>query len=192
MGFAKRNIVSFEDNPGWVVNTAGGCGAMLLEYRTLLADDRDWQERAERFSARVRDWSTVLMQLGQPLRMRGQRERVTLQNSCHLVNVEKAGDEAVALLEQIQDHEFSPIAGQNTCCGSAGVYNLTHPDWALKILDQKMADVRTVSPQRILVNNPGCQLQMQWGAQRIADDLTVEVEHLATYTYRAAMRGRQP
>lgn len=192
MGFAKRNIVSFEDNPGWVVNTAGGCGAMLLEYRTLLADDRDWQERAERFSARVRDWSTVLMQLGQPLRMRGQRERVTLQNSCHLVNVEKAGDDAVALLEQIQDHEFSPIAGQNTCCGSAGVYNLTHPDWALKILDQKMADVRTVSPQRILVNNPGCQLQMQWGAQRIADDLTVEVEHLATYTYRAAMRGRQP
>ncbi len=189
--FAKRNIESFEGTPGFIVNTAGGCGAMLLEYGRVLADDPEWRERAERFSARIRDWSTVLIQSDPPLKLRGNGERVTLQNSCHLVNVEQAGDDAVAVLEQIQEHQFTPISGQNTCCGSAGVYNLTHPVWALKILDQKMEDVQSVSPQRILVNNPGCQLQMQWGASRIADDLQVDVEHLATYTYRAAIRGRR-
>ncbi len=188
---AQRNIESFEEHPGWVVNTAGGCGAMLQEYERLFGDDPDWGHRAQQFSARIRDWSTVLLQSGGPLIMKGQGERVTLQNSCHLVNVEKAGDDAVAIVQQIQDHEFVPIAGQNTCCGSAGVYNLTHPDWALKILDQKMTEVRGVSARRILVNNPGCQLQMQWGAERIAEDGTVVVEHLATYTYRALVRGRQ-
>lgn len=188
---ARQNIASFEDHSGWVVNTAGGCGAMLSEYERLFKDDPDWVERARRFSARIRDWSTVLVQSGQPLTMKGQRERITLQNSCHLVNVEKAGDDAVAILQQIQDQEFVPIAGQDTCCGSAGVYNLTHPEWALKILDQKMAEVRDVSAERILVNNPGCQLQMQWGAERITGQRAVVVEHLATYTYRALMRGRQ-
>lgn len=189
--FARRNIESFEENPGWVVNTAGGCGAMLTEYERLFQDDPDWTERAQRFSSRIRDWSTVFLQSGRSLTLKGQGERITLQNSCHLVNVEKAGDDAVAILQQIQDQEFVPIAGQNTCCGSAGVYNLTHPEWALKILDQKMGEVRGASAERILVNNPGCQLQMQWGAERIAKNGTVAVEHLASYTYRALLRGRQ-
>ncbi|MCY0880553.1 MAG: heterodisulfide reductase-related iron-sulfur binding cluster, partial [Firmicutes bacterium] len=189
---ARQNIAAFEARPEeeWIVNTAGGCGAMLMEYGRLLADDPIWAQRAERFSRRIRDWSTALKEKGKALVYQGSGERVTLQNSCHLVNVEKAGDDPVTLIRQVQGDEFVPIAGQNSCCGSAGVYNLTHTDMSLQVLDRKMQEVDQAAPDRILVNNPGCHLQMQWGVSRLSPAGGPEVEHVARYLYRAAVRAQ--
>ncbi|MHB1952897.1 MAG: (Fe-S)-binding protein [Sulfobacillus sp.] len=183
---ARQNIAAFEVGSDFIVNTAGGCGATLQEYKNLLADEPLWAERAERFSQRVKDWSTVFLAYGGTVSLEGQGEHVTLQNSCHLVNVEKAGDDAVAVLERVNNQAFTPLRSQNMCCGSAGTYNLEHTDWSLKILDQKMDEVDSMGPDRILVNNPGCHLQMQWGTTRRPSTAAVVVEHLATYLYRAA------
>lgn len=191
---AQANIAAFEvSGEVPIANTAGGCGAMLSEYDRLLADDPFWRERAARFSRRIRDWSTVLRQSGRPLTFLGEGERVTLQNSCHLVNVEKAGADPVALIRQVEGDEFVPLAGQDSCCGSAGIYNLQHTEWALKILDQKMEQVDGAGVDRILVNNPGCQLQMQWGVNRLgpAAQRPPAVEHVARYLYRAARRAKE-
>ncbi|PSR33469.1 MAG: (Fe-S)-binding protein, partial [Sulfobacillus benefaciens] len=147
---ARQNIAAFAGTTDPVVNTAGGCGAMLREYGDLFADDPVWAERARQFSARIRDWATLFLRYGQEVPLVGDGERVTLQNSCHLVNVEKAGDDAVAVLQRVAQDTFVPLASQNRCCGSAGTYNVVHTDWALKILDQKMAEVEEEAPDRIL------------------------------------------
>ncbi len=188
---ARQNIAAFEGTTDLIVNTAGGCGAMLMEYGEVLADDPVWAERARQFSARICDWATVFLRYGQEVSLVGEGERVTLQNSCHLVNVEKAGEDAVAVLERVAGDTFVPLPSQNRCCGSAGTYSLVHTDWALQILDQKMAEVETQRPDRILVNNPGCHLQMQWGTTRREKTQRLTVEHLANYVYRAAWKGLQ-
>ncbi|PSR21793.1 MAG: (Fe-S)-binding protein [Sulfobacillus acidophilus] len=187
---ARRNIEEFEATGQIpIVNTAGGCGAMLSEYGEVLADDEKWAQRADKFSARVRDWSGVIADLPQRPRFVGAGERVTLQNSCHLVNVEGGGDIPARLLGEVQGDTFVPYASQDRCCGSAGIYNIQHPDWALRLLDQKMVDVSHQTPDRVIVVNPGCELQMTLGVNRAG--LSIPVEHLARYLYRAFLRGQR-
>lgn len=187
---ARRNIRAFEksgDVP--VVNAAGGCGAMLSEYGEIFADDREWAKRAERFSARVQDWTRLLDQLPDKVRFLGAGERVALQNSCHLVNVEGGGDLAPQILTAVENDTFVAAAGQDRCCGSAGIYNIQHPDWSARLLDEKMDELSRESIDRLVVVNPGCQLQMTMGVHRAAMDS--EVEHLARYLYRAFLRGQR-
>ncbi|BAS26208.1 glycolate oxidase [Limnochorda pilosa] len=62
---ARANIEAFERSGArWIVNGAGGCGAMLKEYPHLLEEDPEWRPRAEAFSRRARDVSELLVELG--------------------------------------------------------------------------------------------------------------------------------
>lgn len=186
---AKRNIAAFEssgEDP--IINTAGGCGAMLSEYGDVLAAEPGWAERAEKFSRRVKDWTALLADMPEPVRFLGSGERVCLQNSCHLVNVEGGGNLPAELAAAVVGDTFLATPGQDRCCGSAGIYNIQHPDWAGRLLDQKMSEVAAAQPDRMLIVNPGCQLQMTQGVQRAR--LSIPVEHLARYLYRAFVRGQ--
>ncbi|MCL4495844.1 MAG: heterodisulfide reductase-related iron-sulfur binding cluster [Firmicutes bacterium] len=188
---ARNNIEAFEDvNDSLIVNTAGGCGAMLMQYGELLADDPLWSERARRFSQRVRDWATVFREVSQKVPLEGQGQRVVLQNSCHLVNVEHAGEDSVALLRTVAGDTFISYPEQDRCCGSAGTYNIEHPAWASEILESKMALLTTIAPDVLIVNNPGCHLQMRQGMSRLNGN-TESVQHIAVYLERAAERAEK-
>jgi glycolate oxidase iron-sulfur subunit len=191
---ARKNIEAFENSGETgtlIVNTAGGCGAMLMEYGELLGDDSVWAERARAFSARIRDWATVFRPLLDQVPLAGTGLRVILQNSCHLVNVEHAGDDSVYLASHVPGDSLIPYQGQDQCCGSAGIYNIENPQWAVAILDNKMVEVQAVQPDRVLVNNPGCHLQMRWGVER-AGLRETQVQHLAVYLEQSARRAGLP
>ncbi len=49
-----------------IVVNAAGCGSAMKEYKDLLAADAEWAPRAHAFSARVRDVSELLVELGEP------------------------------------------------------------------------------------------------------------------------------
>ena len=188
---AKANIVAFErEHWAWIANAAGGCGAMLQEYPELLADESDWVQRAEAFSSRVRDFSTLLLEpTASPLAFRGNGSRIVLQNSCHLANVQRAGQDPIRLLRQVEGDTLVSFQDQEMCCGSGGLYNINHRTWAQAILDDKMGKVAVKTPDRILVNNPGCQLQMQSGVSR-HQEVRASVEHVATYLWRCHLAAR--
>ena len=57
---ARQNIEAFGADDVPVITNAGGCGAMLVSYAHLLADDSLYAERARNFSTRVRDVSQQL------------------------------------------------------------------------------------------------------------------------------------
>src|ERR1041384_3500381 len=60
---ARKNIATF-DSKAPIITNAGGCGAMLTTYGHLFANDKDLAERAASFSARVRDVSQQLAEIG--------------------------------------------------------------------------------------------------------------------------------
>lgn len=190
---ARHNIFAFERGQwDYIVNTAGGCGAMLQEYPDLLAGEPSWQDRALRFSQRVRDFSTLLLdERATPLAYQGDHSRVTLQNSCHLANVQRIAPHPFQLLAQVEGDLVLTFKDQEMCCGSGGLYNINHREWAQAILDDKMGKLEAVEPNRILVNNPGCHLQMQAGVTR-HEGLDASVEHLATYLWRCYLRAQGP
>jgi glycolate oxidase iron-sulfur subunit len=69
------------------------------------------------------------------------------------------------------------------CCGSAGIYNLGHPDTAQQLLDRKIAHIAAVQPQIIVTGNPGCILQLRQGVAQ--QGLAAEVRHPVEVLARA-------
>jgi glycolate oxidase iron-sulfur subunit len=169
---AKRNIAAFErlaasGTVDFVVNNAGGCGAMLFEYAHLFSDEPEWHERASRFAAASKDISEVLAQLELPFQRREeQAETVTYQRSCHMTNVQKVTAQPVQLIRSIPGIRLEEMGDKDKCCGSAGIYNVVHYDESMAILDVKMKAVASTSARTIVTTNPGCLLQMQLGIQR--------------------------
>ncbi len=191
---ARRNIAAFEHHPGPIINHAGGCGAHLKEYGRLLADDPAWAERARAFAARVRDLSEWLAEIGRLEEALGPVEAtVTYQDSCHLAHGQKVRAEPRRLIRAIPGVEYREMFQADQCCGSAGIYNLLHPQMAGRVLDEKMAHARATGAAVIVTANPGCYLQMRQGVQRHGLAGRVEVLSLAELldrSLRARSEGR--
>ena len=79
--FARRTIEVFERaGVERIAVNAAGCGSSMKEYGQLLADDPAWAERARACSARVRDVSEVVSELGPP---RAPRHPIALRVAYH-------------------------------------------------------------------------------------------------------------
>ncbi|MFJ8244261.1 (Fe-S)-binding protein [Peribacillus asahii] len=185
---AKRNIIAFEEiEADYIVNNAGGCGAMLYEYAHLLKEETEWTRRASVFSAKSKDISQILISCGgvQDLKIR-ENERVTYQRSCHMTNVQKVTTEPVQLLKSIPGIQFSEMKEANMCCGSAGIYNMVNYDESMKILDEKMKHMKETKATVIITTNPGCLLQMKLGIERENLSSSVKALHLIEYLADAA------
>ena len=167
--FARRTIEVFERaGVERIAVNAAGCGSSMKEYGQLLADDPAWAERARTFSARVRDVTEIVSELGTPRAPRHPLAlRVAYHDACHLAHAQGVRQPPRDLLRSIPGVEILPLAEQEICCGSAGIYNLVEPDAARELGDRKAAHVDAVSPDLIATANPGCTLQMTAASARL-------------------------
>ncbi|WP_156289595.1 (Fe-S)-binding protein [Oceanobacillus salinisoli] len=178
---AKRNVAAFEAyDLDYMVNSIGGCGAMLVEYDQLFSEeDGKWKERAEKFSRKNVDISVILSELELPFKHEINKV-VTYQPSCHLSNVQKRTEEPVKLLKSTPGIQYVELPHQHMCCGSAGIYNLINYEASMDILDEKMKHVGALKrkPDMMITTNPGCHLQMKLGVEREGQTDEIEVVHL--------------
>jgi glycolate oxidase iron-sulfur subunit len=181
---ARRNIDAFEpfDLDAIVINAAG-CGSTLKEYGHLLADDPAYAERGRAFAARVKDISEFLGAIELVPPSRPVPVRVTYQDACHLVHGQGIRRQPRELLRQIPGLELVEMKESDVCCGSAGIYNLTHPDISVKVLEQKMDHVLATGANVLVASNPGCTMQLAYGARRRGVDL--HIVHLVDLLDRA-------
>ena len=175
---ARENIAAFEGGEGPIVVTAAGCGAHLREYGHVLADDPEWGARARRFASRVRDASEAIApadvgsRTPRPL-------RVAYQDACHLAHGQGIRRQPRDLLRAVRGVELVGIADPERCCGSAGIYNLTHPEIARQLQQDKVRAVLAASPDVVVSANPGCILQIRAGLREAGS--TIPVVHLARF-----------
>jgi glycolate dehydrogenase iron-sulfur subunit len=163
---ARRNIDAFPEHLDAVIANAAGCGAMLKQYGELLQDDPRYAARARTFSAKVRDVTEFLA--AQPLApLRGRIDAcVTYHDACHLAHGQGVRDAPRALLRQIPGVELVELPDADTCCGSAGSYNLTEPEMARRLGEHKAANIRTTGARIVAAANPGCAMQIQMALRR--------------------------
>lgn len=175
---AKKNIEAFEGEVfDYIINNAGGCGAMLNEYDHLLKDQDEWETRAKRFVSKSVDISVVLSKLELPIK-REIKKTITYQPSCHMKNVQKVEKEPLSLLSSLNGITLKRMDKEDMCCGSAGIYNIINYKESMEILDEKMKNVKMVNPHVIVTTNPGCLLQMKLGIERESLNDKVEAVHL--------------
>ena len=79
------------------------------------------------------------------------------------------------LLASIPGVRLVELEESDTCCGSAGTYNLTEPAMARRLLERKLASVAASGADVVAAANPGCLLQMRAGAA--SRGMAVEIEH---------------
>ncbi|WP_243298893.1 (Fe-S)-binding protein [Bacillus litorisediminis] len=181
---AKQNIEAFESiEADYIVNNAGGCGAFLYDYPFVLMKEPEWKERAMVFQAKIIDISSLLTKLEfNQLKLRANYHiTVTYQDSCHLRNVTKVIEQPRQLICSIENVDFIELEGADSCCGSAGIYNLIESKMSMKILDDKMEKVKKTNAAVIVTSNPGCLLQMKLGIERAGLSDKMRAVHLVDF-----------
>ncbi len=187
---AAANARAFGADLDFIVTDSAGCGAALREAGHLLHEHRE-AEPAARLSSRVRDVSEVLAEIGLPepaATLASSRDpsrplRVGYHDPCHLAHAQKVRAQPRALLRRIPGVELVDLPDSDWCCGSAGVYNLAHPEMAEAQLAGKLAAIEQVAPELVVASNPGCLLHMERGAR--ARGMEVRMVHLVEVLGRA-------
>jgi glycolate oxidase iron-sulfur subunit len=175
---ARLNVDAFSGTTGPIVVNAAGCGAQLKAYGELLAGDAAWRGRAREFSARVRDASQAVPPTAVASRA-PHAIRVVYQDACHLAHGQRIRREPRALLAAVPNVTIVPIVDAERCCGSAGIYNVTHPEVAGELQRQKVAAILAARPDVVVSANPGCILQVAAGLRAAGSD--VPVVHLMRF-----------
>ena len=184
---ARKTIEAFECDSDPVVVSSAGCGSAMKEYGRLLEHDPKWAERAKRFGARVVDWNEFLAAKGLTAPLGRLDLRVAYSEPCHLAHAQRISAAPKSLLESIPGVTLVPFAGQESCCGAAGLYSVTQPEQSLALLAQKMEQVATAKPDVIVTANPGCHLQLKSGAaEALPATEVLHVAELLERSYRAA------
>lgn len=144
---ARRNLSVLNDAgdvDALVVPNSGGCQAELLRYM------------------RGRPVVDAMQLLADGIRGNlGKVEmKLAVQHSCHLMNVAKAHDVVLKVLSKVPGLSLVPLPSADVCCAGGNMYPLRHRDIADAILDKKREEVKTISPDGILVESPSCLQQM--------------------------------
>jgi glycolate oxidase iron-sulfur subunit len=187
LALARRMIATMEaaDVETIVINAAG-CGSTLKEYGHLLRDDPGWADRAETFSAKVRDISELLDELEPRATRHPVPARVAYHDACHLAHAQGVRAQPRAVLRRIPELELVELSEPEICCGSAGIYNLLQPEAASDLGVRKAATVAAVAPDAVVTANPGCLLQLR-------RHLEVDLPLLhPVQVVDASLRGRNP
>jgi glycolate oxidase iron-sulfur subunit len=131
----------------------------------------------------VRDVSELLDDVG--LRPPPGRVVATVcyDDPCHLVHGQRVEAAPRRLLRQIAGLVLVPHEDAASCCGAAGIYNLTHPEMSQAVLERKMRSLAAADPDVIATGNPGCMMQLRHGVA--AHGLRAEVVHPVALLDRA-------
>ncbi|MDX6743472.1 (Fe-S)-binding protein [Actinocorallia sp. A-T 12471] len=157
--FARATIEAFEQVDTIVVNSAG-CGSAMKEYAQLFADEPEWADRAAALSARTRDFTEFLAELGPQAERHPLELTAAYHDACHLAHGQGVRAQPRALLRGIPGLEIREIADPDVCCGSAGTYNLFQPEAAAELGDRKAEQVAATRAELLIAANPGCTAQI--------------------------------
>ena len=171
LDFARKTVDTFEDlNLDNVIVNAAGCGSTMKEYGYLLRDDPEYAERAKAFSAKVRDVSEFLQELGPVAERNPLPVTAAYHDACHLAHAQGIRKQPRQTLKQIPGMDVKEIREAEICCGSAGIYNMVEPEPAAELGERKANNILKTGAQMIVTSNPGCMLQIQASLKKMGRD----------------------
>ncbi len=180
-----RDLVSSMAGDLPVVVNSAGCGSTMRHYGDLF-------DGGAAFGDRVTDISEFLLENGLAGALQyslGLPIAATYHDACHLAHAQKVWQAPRDLIRSIPQLRFEEMAEADTCCGSAGIYNVTQPELARALLERKWRNVEATGAAVVATGNPGCHA---WIAQAAEEHgRAVRVFHTAELL-EASFRGELP
>jgi glycolate oxidase iron-sulfur subunit len=144
---ATRNKLAFPRDVDAIVTNAAGCGSAMKE---------------QAYATPVVDVAEFLDHLGMVTPLRLARETtVAYHDACHLSHGQAVRSAPRRLLGAVENLTLAELADAEMCCGSAGLYNLEHPDAAAELGRRKGAAVGATGAQMVAAGNIGCITQIE-------------------------------
>jgi glycolate oxidase iron-sulfur subunit len=109
--------------------------------------------------------------------------KATYQDACHLAHGQGVRLQPRKILSSIPELELIELPESDTCCGSAGIYNIVQPEMADSLLRRKMANIAATGATVVASANAGCMMQLRLGVRQYGPD--VEVLHIIDLLDRA-------
>ena len=161
LALARKNIRMFAE-ADVVVSDCASCGATLKHLGAFFADDPEWKERAEAFSAKVMDLTEYLAKVGYRPRQKADA-LFTYHDPCHLVRGQGITKPPRGLLKAAGS--FVEMKGADVCCGGAGSFHIDYPDAAAQILEKKRRSIEQTGAKVVVTGCPGCLIQLAKAAK---------------------------
>jgi glycolate oxidase iron-sulfur subunit len=158
-----------------IISNAGGCGSHLRHFSGLFPDDSDLLKKAELWDSKIRDVHEWLVEIDFKPPAATQPVRTTYHDSCHLCHGQKVSAQPRALLQSLLGGNLANLPESSLCCGSAGIYSITHPEEAERLGRRKVEKILSTKAGCVAVANPGCHLQIERGLR--AAGSTARVRH---------------
>lgn len=186
---AARTMAALPGDAPILVDSAG-CGAAMKEYGHLLGTDE-----ARQFAARVQDVHEWLAKRVDELPAAAgaapghgagdaatngdgssHRERIAVQDPCHLRHVQQAHLPVRTVLGRYFD--LVELDDDGLCCGAGGAYSQQHPDIAGAVRDRKVAAIERTGASLVASANPGCTLHLRAVGLDVRHPLEIVAERL--------------
>jgi glycolate oxidase iron-sulfur subunit len=143
-----------------IVANASGCGTHVKDYGYVFRDDARLAARAAAVSAKARDVTEVLAELGlPPVAAQAPRLAVAYHSACSMQHGQKVEQPPRALLAAA-GYEVREIAEGHLCCGSAGTYNVLQSEIATQLRHRKLAQIARTRADVVATGNVGCISQL--------------------------------
>lgn len=150
-----------------VVVNVSGCGAVIKDYARHLQHDPAYADRALRLMPYVKDIAEFLAPMATDIRARMRRAppgHCAFHPPCSLQHWMRLRETTEHLLREL-GFDLQPFAESHLCCGSAGTYSITQPEFANQLRDRKLEAIRATMPAMIVSANVGCICHLQSGTQ---------------------------
>jgi glycolate oxidase iron-sulfur subunit len=158
---ARNNLAAFPlSEVDAVVTNSAGCGAALRDLEHWLPG------QASALAQKTRDVCEWLDEAGLP-ELRGEvAGTACYDDPCHLAHGQRVVDAPRRLLARIPGLRLVSHDDPASCCGAAGIYNLTQPAMSRAVLARKLDSLAAANPDYIVTGNPGCLMQLAAGVKQ--------------------------
>jgi glycolate oxidase iron-sulfur subunit len=148
-----------------VVANASGCGTHVKDYGYVFRDDTALATKAAAVSAKARDVTELLAEIGLPPVAVGRDAiPVAYHSACSMQHGQKIERQPRDLLAEA-GFDVREIAEGHLCCGSAGTYNVLQPEIAGRLRDRKQTHIERTGAAVVATGNIGCITQLRAGAK---------------------------
>ncbi|KAA3615396.1 MAG: (Fe-S)-binding protein [Calditrichaeota bacterium] len=178
-----QNAATFDlDSLDAIIVNAAGCGAFLKESDKIFSGDSD-SATIDKVASKTKDISEFLCEIGFKKPEENLKLDVTYHDACHLAHGQKIRSAPREIIESIPGIKLIEMEESDWCCGSAGVYNITHTETAFELLDRKMGNIAKTGASIIVSANPGCSIQLAYGVSKQKNDM--QILHPVSLLWRA-------
>ncbi len=154
----KKNYQDF-----YIVLDCSSCAAFLKKYPQLFIDT-EYYDMAVEFSSRIKDIIEVIepQHIPMPLPDELKSKKITIHHSCKAYREEKLKNEQEDVLKPLFKENLIKL-NNIMCCGGAGAYTFTNPQYSSEILLRKIKDISQTHADITVVSSTSCLMQLGYG-----------------------------